>query len=321
MMKLKSKVIACVLIFAFVFTVSSFAAFTDMPEGDDGRVIQRAVDNGLLSGFEDNTVRPEALITRAQMATIIARAFDAPLGANILKFKDVTSKDWFYTAMSRAVYMQAFVGDGKYLYPNNNITRQEAICVLARVFDPPMADESVLNNYTDGASVSSWARGGVSNMAAAGYIEQSGALRPLDAITRLEFSRIMDKLVQSYISFSGEYDATNLPEGNIIVRADNVKFKSIKTNNNIYLADACFGAIPFTDCEVNRIIVRGGNCILESGTYDYVGAIGENTNITLKKDPGELLRKYEDGTMGTVYAREGKGSINLRVEDIEINKN
>lgn len=319
-MKLKNKIISFALIFTFAFSAGSFAAFTDMPEGDAGRVIQNAVNNGLLSGFEDNTVRPNDPITRAQMATIMARALGAPIGADISGYTDVKKQDWFYTAMSRAVYMQAFVGDGVNLYPNNNITRQEAICVLARIFNPPAADEAVLNSYTDGADTSQWARGDVSSMAAAGYIEKSGALRPLDAITRLEFAQILDKLVQSYISVSGEYTAENLPEGNILVRADNVTFKSIKTTNNIYIGDACFGAIPFADCEVKRIVVRGGNCILESGTYDYVGAIGANTVITLEKSPGELVRKNEDGTTGTIYAREGKGSINLRLEDIELPK-
>ena len=70
------KLTATIMIVAMLFlmSVNSFAAFTDMPQGEDGAVLQKAVDNGLIQGFEDNTVRPQTPITRAQMATIMSRA-------------------------------------------------------------------------------------------------------------------------------------------------------------------------------------------------------------------------------------------------------
>ena len=75
MKKIFSLLVAGVLTFAM--SVSSFAAFPDMPAGEAGAVLQRAVDNGLISGFDDGTVRPDTPITRAQMATIMSRAMNA----------------------------------------------------------------------------------------------------------------------------------------------------------------------------------------------------------------------------------------------------
>ena len=73
-MKNVIKNVACCLVASVMLSATAFAQFTDMPAGENGAVLQRAVDNGLLSGFEDNTVRPDGAITRAQMATIMVRA-------------------------------------------------------------------------------------------------------------------------------------------------------------------------------------------------------------------------------------------------------
>ena len=69
--------------------LSSLAAFKDMPSGDDGACLQRAVDNNLLTGFEDETIRPADAITRAQMAAITDRAFGASQAADISSYTDV----------------------------------------------------------------------------------------------------------------------------------------------------------------------------------------------------------------------------------------
>ena len=73
------KITAMILSAAMIFVMSTgvFAAFSDMPQGADGEVIQKAVDNGLIAGFEDGTVQPATAITRAQMATIMSRAMKA----------------------------------------------------------------------------------------------------------------------------------------------------------------------------------------------------------------------------------------------------
>jgi len=51
--------------------------FPDVPAGFwSGTAIQACVDNGVVSGYDDGYYRPEAAVTRDQMAVYIARAFD-----------------------------------------------------------------------------------------------------------------------------------------------------------------------------------------------------------------------------------------------------
>lgn len=296
------------VVMVLLMSVTSFAAFTDMPQGADGEVLQKAVENGLIQGFEDNTVRPQTPITRAQMATIVSRAMKAVEKADISAFVDVKAGDWYYDSMSQAVSMEAFKGDDKkQLNPNKTITRQEALIVLCRIFDVPDSDKNALGKYSDGGQVASWAATEVRSMAAAGYLGNIAEIRPLDAMTRLEFAQIMDRIVTTYIDESGEY--TNLPAGNILVRAENVTLKGIKTDNVIFIGDGVESEVNFTDCTVERIVARGKKAVINSGTYAYIRAIGNGTKVVLKKLPMELVKKYADGKTGKFYAKPGKGTI------------
>ena len=113
---------------------SAFAAFDDMPDGEMGVAIENAVNNGLLTGYEDNTVKPYEPITRAQMSAIIVRAFGAT-ERTATAFGDVPDDAWYKESVEQAVYMGAFEGDDNGNFnPNNNITFQETYTVLARVF-------------------------------------------------------------------------------------------------------------------------------------------------------------------------------------------
>lgn len=295
----------------------AFAAFSDMPDGIDGEIIQKAVDNGLISGFEDGTVQPATAITRAQMATIMSRAMNAQDTADISSFADVKEGDWYYDAMAKAVAMGAFKGDDKNcLNPNNTISRQEAFIVLSRIFDLPAAKGDALASYSDASTVASWAKEQVSSVAYGGYLGDITAIRPLEAMTRLEFATVMDKIVTTYIDEDGEY--TSFPAGNVLIRAQNVVLKGIDTDNNVFIGDGVKGTIDLNDCVFNNIIIRGGKVVFNSGLYTRTRAIGAGTIIDLKVNGEKLVKKFEDGTTGKFYAQPGKGKIILPPVQIEI---
>jgi len=303
MKKITSIILSVAMV--FVMATGAFAAFSDMPGGADGEVLQKAVDNGLIGGFPDGTVQPGTAITRAQMATIMSRAMKATGTADLSGFVDVDANDWFYEDMAKAVYMEAFKGDDKkQLNPNNTINRQEALIVLCRIFDVPDSDKAALGKYTDGAKVADWAAKEVRSIAANGYLGNITEIRPLDAMTRLEFAQIMDKIVATYIDEAGEY--TTLPAGNVLVRAENVSFKGITTGGVIFIGDGVESDVSFTDSTVERIIVRGKSATLNSGTYAYVNALGNGSNVYLKKLPLELIKKYPNGKTGEFKGTRGK---------------
>ncbi len=270
---MKKLVSLIIVVMLCAMSVSAFAAFPDMPAGEDGAVLQRAVDNGLISGFDDGTVQPNTPITRAQMATIMSRALNATKTTDISRYTDVKADAWYYDAMAKAVAMGAFKGDDQLkLNPNNTISRQEAMIVLSRIFGMAKADASALASFPDGSTVASWAVSEVSAVAAGGYLEGVTSLRPLEPMTRLEFAQIMDKIVKQYIDAPGEYTTIN---GNVLVRAENVKFTGVNSSSNIFIGDGVTGKTEITGCAVGEIIIRGGLCSVGNSTYKRIKSIGE----------------------------------------------
>jgi basic membrane protein A len=208
--------------------------FSDMPDDWSTEALEKAVENGLITG-SDGLIRPKDPLTRAQMATIINRAFGATIKASISSYTDVPSAAWYYGEMAKAVQMKTFLGDGNRLYPDNPITRQEAFLVLARALkiDPTATKPS---GFADLDDIASWAIGEIYALINQGYIQGSGGrINPKQTITRAEFAQLMHNLIKTYIREPGEY--TDLPEGNVMVLAPGVAFVNTTVKGNLILGE------------------------------------------------------------------------------------
>ena len=93
--------------------------FVDMPSDWSTDALEKAVNNGLISGFEEYgkwTIKPSANLTRAQMAAIVNRAFGATDKASISGVRDVSSGDWFAEDIASISSDTRVFQDGKKLY-------------------------------------------------------------------------------------------------------------------------------------------------------------------------------------------------------------
>ena len=125
------KILALILVCLMSVSTVAFAAdFSDVEGHWAINAISNAAENGLITGSEGRFY-PDDNMTRAEMATIVVRAFGATEDADISEFTDVLPTDWFYASMSKAVAMGAFNGSDGKLNPENSITRQEAFVVLS----------------------------------------------------------------------------------------------------------------------------------------------------------------------------------------------
>lgn len=241
-----------------VFPGRVFAAeFSDMPNNWSTAALENAVSNGLLNGY-NGKIRPDDNLTRAEMATIVNRAFGAEEKALISQYGDVSKDAWYYDEMAKAVEMGIFVGDGKGLNPDKNITREEVFIVLARSFKLSSTNDSSLNIFSDKNEVSIWAKEGVSSLVTAGYIAGSNdKLNPKENITRAEFAQLMDNLIKVYLNKEGIY--TTINKGNVMVNVPNVKLKDIIVNGDLIVGDGVGdGEVTLENVTVTgRIVIRG----------------------------------------------------------------
>ncbi|GIO84928.1 hypothetical protein J25TS5_18600 [Paenibacillus faecis] len=113
---------------------------------------------GILSGDLDGRFRPEAGVTRAEMAVIASRLQGLELANTSAAFTD-TQGHWAagaINAVREAGYMLGYE-DGSFR-PNQTMSRAEAIAVLNRLFDRPLLDRRAIgeSSWSD-VHPASWA--------------------------------------------------------------------------------------------------------------------------------------------------------------------
>lgn len=96
--------------------------------------IAAAANYGLVSGKNDGTFNPKGKLTRAQMAKILAIAFELHGSeSKSTKFKDVPTNHWAYPYIDALAYSKVTTGyeDGTFK-PNENINRQHFVLFVYR---------------------------------------------------------------------------------------------------------------------------------------------------------------------------------------------
>ena len=272
--------------------------FVDFPNDWSQGAMTAAVENGLLGGVGDGRIAPQGEVTRAQMAAIINRAFGAEKQAPLSSYSDVAADAWYAVDMAKAVQMGTFSGTGNgLLEPDRAITREEAFSVLARAFALEAGDGAALNDFTDGAQVSAWARGSVSAMVAGGYVNGSDGnrLNPQQSITRAEFAAVMSNLVAQYIDADSTLNRSLEIDGNVIVRG-NVDLSGYTINGDVIIADEAAN-VTLDGVTVNgRLVVRGASDSLTISDSTTDGVILTNPN------GASVLKTDNASDLGTVTA-------------------
>lgn len=119
-------------------------SFPDVNADDWFNVTVSSLANmGAISGYEDGTFRPNEPITRAELAAMAVRfyeAFDAEYEEGT--FLDVEGDEWYADAIAAAAELGILGGypDGT-VRPNNNITRAETCAIVNRVLERRPHDE------------------------------------------------------------------------------------------------------------------------------------------------------------------------------------
>ena len=303
---------------AMLLPANAFAAspedFTDFPTDWSAAGLRSAVQNGLLNG-SNGQISSSGLLIRAQMAAIVNRAFAARKTADLSVYSDANTSAWYYNDLELAVAMRTFQGANGKLNPEAPITREEAFVVLARAFALESGDTSVLNNYTDGASVSAWAQSSVAALIENGYVNgANGKLNPKTSITRAEFAKVISEMASTYANADDSLSAT--VDGSVIVRENSVSLSGKTINGDLIIADGV-SRIDLTGVTVTgRIVLRGG----ESGvTFKDTKAgkgIIANTDIAVSGSVDNIT--VAQGFVITVNSGASVGSINVNAEGAKI---
>lgn len=293
------KTLALVLAGTMLLPSGAFAAdlsrFNDFPNDWSSNALEKAVDHGLLNG-SNGKIDGQGLLTRAQMAAIVSRAFGATKSASLKDYRDMLPDAWYYNDMGRAVQMKAFQGADGLLHPDDSITREEAFVVLARAFALTDGRSASLNDFSDNSAVSSWASGSLSALVENGYVNgANGRLNPKNNITRAEFAKIITDMAASYADSSSIANQT--VDGNLIVRADGASLSGVTVNGDLIIADGA-DKVSLDGVKVTgRIVIRGASTEASLKNCSAgKGALVSNPN-------GAASLSVSGGSVGTVTAK------------------
>lgn len=307
--------IAMVLAGAMLLPSNAFAAdlsqYRDFPNDWSAKSLEQAIDDGLLNG-SNGMIDAKGLLTRAQMAAIVSRAFGAAKTASLDDYRDVLPSAWYYSDMGKAVKMDAFQGANGLLNPDAPITREEAFTVLARAFALEGGGSATLKDFVDGGTVSSWASESVAALVAGGYVNgANGMLNLKNNITRAEFAKVITGMAASYVGAEGVSGKT--VEGNMVVRESGASLSGMTINGDLIIADSA-DKVSLDNVKVTgRIVIRGGaDAVSIKNTTAGKGVLVSSPN-------GAAAISVSGGSVGTVTAKSDlslSGSVsNVAVTD------
>ncbi len=140
-------------------------AFDDVPTGFwAGCDINKLTENNIIAGYPDRTFKPQLPVTRAEMASLIAKGFNLndKLSCPEKSFNDVPENHWANKTINNAVANGMMVGYPHNLFkPNKPITRAEALTILSKGINCPMDEckaNEILGQYCDASTVPCWAK-------------------------------------------------------------------------------------------------------------------------------------------------------------------
>lgn len=138
--------------------ISVSTGFPDLNGHWAANFVEALVSKGLISGFPNGKFQPEAPMTRAQYAAIIAKTFQLPANNRVSNFTDIKPDHWARSAILSAASMGFISGfpDGTFR-PEQNLTKVQAIVSIVNGLKLTGGNPNVLTAYRDRAQIPSYA--------------------------------------------------------------------------------------------------------------------------------------------------------------------
>ena len=277
----------------FADTASEAAGifFADM----DGHWASAAVNKwaglGVVKG-DNRGFRPNAPITRAEMAVILDNLMDYQVAAKNT-FKDVDGSAWYADAILKANSARVLDGDGAgHAKPTANITREQAAVMLARALGV-VESGGAETAFADAGTISSWAKSLVFGMEEDKYIGGmgNGNFSPGSDITRAQVVTIIDNAIAGYYTAPGTYTKNAVPKvsgGNcaVIVKASGIVIKGATINGDLIIAEGVAqGEFTLDGSTVTgKMIARGGG----ENSVEIINGSEVDGSVSVEKQGGKI---------------------------------
>ncbi len=158
-----------------------------------------AVSNGFMTGMSESIFAPDGTVTRGQLLTVLYRVAGSPAVPVAAPFADVAEDAYYADAIAWAYAMGIAKGVSASAFdPEGAVTREQMVTFLARFaacFGLYAELPGDLSAFTDGDSVSDWAKGPMFWAVQLGLIQgkPDGSLAPTETTTRAQMATVIQR--------------------------------------------------------------------------------------------------------------------------------
>ncbi len=281
--------------------------------------IETLIEAGVLTGYSDGTFRPNANITRAEMAVCLQNIFGFKQ-TNSEVFNDLdysknvngSYNDW--ATDSILAVSDIMNHDGLAFRSDEYATREEVAYAIANAFS--LAENGNVQNleklFSDSNEIAPWAKQAINQLVSKQYLSgrPDGTFDPKGHISRGELASILDRIAVEVVANNGVHKLGRVA-GNVVISAmGNTGLQDTVIIGNLYIpAGVGNGQIFLDNVEVRgTVFFEGGNLILENTKIETL--IVNNEDTTIK---GNFKSEVEVADIRTAANIDGQMSIHTVV--------
>ena len=196
---LRVPVCALCMMCCLILPAMAAGEYTDVPEGAwYAAAVEEMTAEGILTGVTDTLFCPNAAVTRATVVTTLWRLEGSPAPQGSAAFTDVAQEQWYTQAVDWAAQEEIAAGDGKGVFRPDALVTREEMAIFFYNYTQYLGEETargVLEQFSDAASVHSWAKDAMEHAVGAGLIQGSGSkLDPLGTASRAQLAVLLQRL-------------------------------------------------------------------------------------------------------------------------------
>lgn len=240
--------------------------FSDLQDTWYTDVILKANAAGVISGYPDGTVKPDATITRQEAVAMFSRvlSLDTKNAPEATFTDNADVADWAKDAVNAMAAADYIHGSDGQFRPNDGITRAEVVTILNNIFDKLYQKAGEYTGDVDGSAVVS-----------------------ADDVTLKDMTITGDLIIAEGVG-DGHVVLDNVTvDGQLIVRGGGENSVIIKGSSKIgtVSVERIDGAVRIAvedNASVNTVLIdNGGQDVKLEGTIDTVNVASANVNVDI----------------------------------------
>ena len=240
--------------------------FSDLGDSWYTDVILKANAAGVISGYPDGTVKPDATITRQEAVAMFSRvlSLDTKNAPEATFTDNADVADWAKDAVNAMAAADYIHGSDGQFRPNDGITRAEVVTILNNIFDKLYQKAGEYTGDVDGSAVINTDQVTLKDMTISGDLIIAEGVGD-------------GHVVLDNVTVDGKLIVRGGGENSVIIKGD-----SKIDNISVERIDGAVRIAVEDNASVNTVLIdNGGQDVKLEGTIDTVNVASANVNVDI----------------------------------------